>query len=104
MANEQNLKRASPSEARENGRKGGIARGKAYKEKRRMREILTVLLENPTSTGENLKESVAVALIERAKTGDVRAFETVMGYIGDCPTERMKVNTDKELEDNPFGL
>lgn len=80
MANEQNLKPIqSTSEARELGRKGGIASGIARREKRRMWEIITELIENPDKcTGENLKESIAMGLIKKAMAGDVKAFEKIV--------------------------
>lgn len=37
----------TPEELREAGRKGGIASGKAKREKKAMRETLEVLLNNP---------------------------------------------------------
>ena len=39
MANAQNLKRSTPKEARENGRKGGLASVEARRERKRMSEM-----------------------------------------------------------------
>lgn len=45
MANEQNLRTPTSEEAREIGRKGGIASGKARKEKATLREVLMAELD-----------------------------------------------------------
>ena len=44
MANEKNLMRLSPNEAREYGRRGGKASGKARRRKADFRKILNMLL------------------------------------------------------------
>lgn len=44
MANNENLIRLSPSEARENGRKGGKASGEARRRKAAMRDTMNRLL------------------------------------------------------------
>lgn len=46
MANPQNLKRLTTKKAREIGKKGGIASGKAKKERRLMSQIFAELLSN----------------------------------------------------------
>ena len=45
MANEENLRTPSTEEAREIGRKGGIASGKARKEKKDRKQIASELLD-----------------------------------------------------------
>ena len=45
MANSENLKRLSPSEARKNGRKGGKKSGEVRRAKKTMREVLEYLLQ-----------------------------------------------------------
>lgn len=50
MANEQNIEPyrfESGSKAREAGRKGGIASGKAKREKKAMRELAKIMLDSP---------------------------------------------------------
>ena len=94
----------STSEAREKGQKGGIASGKARQEKRKMRQILTELLTNAEIGSEYSKESLALALIRRAGQGDVKAFELIMRFIGDMPTDDQQKRTDQEIDDNPWNL
>lgn len=94
----------SKEEAREKGRKGGLASGQARKEKRKMRQILTELLERRDEETEITKEALAVALLRKAQQGDIKAFETVMKFIGDLPTRAMQEKTDEEIKKNPFCL
>lgn len=59
MANEQNLKPVrSGSEAREKGKKGGVASGKARRQKKALRETLNELLSMPLRDDkiENIKK------------------------------------------------
>ncbi len=87
MANEQNLiphNKRSKNEARENGRKGGVASGEARRKRKSLREQLELLLENGDT-----QESIAVALIEKAMKGDVKAFEVIRDTIGEKPVEKV---------------
>ena len=94
----------STSEAREKGQKGGIASGKARQEKRKMRQILTELLTNAEIGSEYSKESLALALIRRAGQGDVKAFELIMRFIGDIPTNDEQKRTDEEIRENRWDI
>lgn len=101
MANEKNLKRLSPSEARENGKKGGIASGKERLRKKSLKEAalaaLMALKTNPeTGIVENGFEAVAAALILKALNGDVSAINSLRDLIGEKPTD--KVQMDGEIE------
>lgn len=88
VANEQNLKPFTAEQSREeavkNGKKGGIASGKAKRKRKSLREQLELLLE----TG-NTQESIAVALVEKAMSGDVRAFEVLRDTIGEKPVDKV---------------
>ena len=98
MANEQNLHPIqSVNEAREKGRKGGVASGITRRKKRKMRQILTEALLLPHEDGQSIKDAMAVALINRALKGDVRAFVTIMKFVGETPTELQQIATEDEL-------
>ena len=47
MANEQNLKVLSPTEARELGRIGGVVSGQARRERKRLRDIAMTMASAP---------------------------------------------------------
>lgn len=90
MANEKNLSRPTSEQARERGRKGGIASGKSRRDKKTLRQALELLLEiRNEKTGRSGMESVALALFDKAISGDVRAIETLRDSIGQKPTDKV---------------
>lgn len=97
MANEKNLKPIrSVSEAREKGKNGGIASGKARRKRKTLKEELIALLE----TGDN-QVKLSVALLTSALDGNVKAFEVIRDTIGEKPKEEISIEnpqTTKVLE------
>ena len=96
MANEQNLKPIqSTSEARERGRKGGIASGEARRARKTLRAELEALLAvHPTDKDGKESElsyqsAMAVAILKKALKGDTKAFELIRDTIGEKPAERI---------------
>ena len=95
--NEENLKPVqSKEEARERGRKGGIASGKARRERKTLREELLLLLEKGDT-----QEKVSLALIKQALDGNTKAFEVIRDSIGEKPVDKtLNATTEaKKLED-----
>ena len=93
MANEQNLKPvSSKKEARERGRKGGLASVEARRKRKTLKEELLLMLED-----EEVQKSVAVALIQEAQNGNVKAFGMLRDTIGEAPVE--KVQTTQTVVD-----
>lgn len=93
--NEQNLvsfRDRTASEQREIAQKGGKASGEARRRRKSLKESLELMLEN-----EETQDSVAAALIDRARRGDVRAFEVIRDTIGEKPVE--KVETKQTVVD-----
>lgn len=94
MANNENLIRLSPSEARENGRKGGKASGAARRRKADFRKTLNLLLTAEIDSPEwtpvlqalgldsTLEAAVNMAMIKKALEGDVKAYEAIAKYAG----------------------
>lgn len=94
--NDQNLRPVrNKSEARERGKKGGIASGKARAEKRDQRKALELLLEREYTdkNGNKLSgtEAITAKLFEQAMKGNIRAFETLRDTIGQKPVERVMI-------------
>ena len=99
MANEQNLKVPTSSEARRNGKKGGIASGKARREKKTVQKILGDFLDlgitkNRTlealarkaglSTDGSIKDLVtAVCVLNTLKKGDISELEKIAKLLGE---------------------
>lgn len=94
MANNENLRVLTSEEAREIGRKGGIASGKARAERKKFKDELLLLL----SDGET-QEKISLALIKKALDGDIKAFEVLRDTVGEKPKENIDLAVKKKLED-----
>lgn len=117
MANNGNLLRGNPEtqfksgrDAVENGRKGGIASGKAKKEAREAKELIEIFLSMPLKKGKaadidniknfmemkgknvTVKEAAVAKLIQKVLSGDLRAFEMMLSLVGERPAESVDVN------------
>lgn len=110
-----NLITPSTDEARERGTKGGIASGKARREKRSMREALDILLKLSLKDGKktdikNIKsltslsgqnvtvqDALLIAQIQKALTGDGRAFDAIKNIV--MPTETEGAQTQDKATD-----
>lgn len=117
MANEQNLRPniQSTEEAREKGRKGGIASGKARREKRTFREIAEMIGAMPANerTRENVKKvvrmkdkditydvAIVVNNVMRAVNGDARAADWLSRVKGEDKIQAEisgSISTPREL-------
>ena len=89
MANEQNLQRLTTKKAREIGRKGGIASGKAKKEKKMLKELLEDALSKGTET-DNEYINITLALIREANRGNVKAYEVIRDTLGQKPIDKVE--------------
>jgi hypothetical protein len=87
--NKQNLKVPTSEEARINGRKGGIASGKARKERKTLKEELLLLLSNGDT-----QEKISLSLIQEAINGNVKAFETIRDTVGEKPIDKQEVKQE----------
>lgn len=88
MANEQNLVRLTTEKAREIGKLGGIASGKAKKEKKLFKQAIEEKL------GQSL-ESMVDAMIKQANEGNVKAFEVLRDTAGQNP-DKIKDEVEEE--------
>ena len=87
MAGKDNLRPVSSTEeARERGRKGGLASGEARRKRKTLKEELLLML----SEGET-QQSVTLALIEKAMSGDTKAFEVIRDTIGERPIDKVMI-------------
>ena len=104
------LKKFTPEELRENGRKGGIASGVAKRKKTAMKETLEVLLSMPLTQkkcyeveeiqsfaqlkGKNVSVETAIMIkqIQRALAGDLPAAEFIRDTSGQTPTKDLNIS------------
>ena len=89
-------------EAREAGKKGGIASGKARAEKRDLRKALEMLLEQTYTDKKGNTRTGAQAVTERlfseVMKGNVKAFEVLRDTVGQKPVEKVMVaDVDQEI-------
>lgn len=81
----------SAEEARKKGKKGGIASGEARRRKKTMRELLEIAMERPQGD-KTTAEAITVALLEKALSGDVKAYEVVRDTLGENPKVKQEVS------------
>ena len=89
MANNENLVSLADrttSEKRAIASAGGKASGEARRKRKTLKEELLLLL----SEGET-QQSVTLALIEKARSGDTKAFEVIRDTIGEKPVDKVMI-------------
>ena len=94
--NEENLipmNERSESEVRELGRKGGIASGKARREKKIFKEAIEKQL------GQSI-DSMIKSMIEQAKSGNVQAITFLRDTIGEKPTDKVEAEVNSDVNIN----
>ena len=74
------LRRLAPEEARELGRRGGLASGAARRKKRAMRQRLAELLSLKMS-GPAGRLEILAAMLDRALAGDLEIFDRLRAVI-----------------------
>jgi hypothetical protein len=114
MANEQNLipftSEQNREEAKKNGQKGGIASGKARREKKAFKETLEAILSMPMQKGKNIdindiknfaeikgknitvQDAIMIGQIQKAMKGDTKAAEYVRDTLGQKPTDNIALD------------
>lgn len=125
MANNGNLLQGNPETqfesgrvAVESGRRGGIASGKAKREKKAMKDTLAALLSMPLKEGKaadietiknlasvkgkniTVQEAIMLAQIQKAMKGDTRAAEFVRDSSGNKLKEGIEISGEVN---NPFA-
>ena len=114
MANEQNLRPAQYKLSQEEAKRGGIASGKARREKKMLKDALSVglsialqgdskdELENLDFAGAlnnpnlSMLDKIAVAMIAEAANGNVQAAAFIRDTMGEKPAEKIDVSADIE--------
>ena len=91
MAGKENLRPvSSKDEARERGRKGGLASGEARRKRKTLKEELLSMLSDG-----DIQEKISIALINEAINGNnagsvTKAFEVIRDTIGERPVEKVQ--------------
>ena len=99
----------SPEEARENGRKGGLASGESRRRRKAMREVLSDLMGAEITEPEiratleahglpaTQEAAICFAAVKRAQTGDIEACRFVRDTLGEKPMTGVTVAPLYEL-------
>ena len=125
MANSENLipfSERSKNEAREMGRKGGIASGKSRRRISRMRDTMNRIMTMQAEVeglsdvlradgGESTyEEIICMAMIEQAAMGNVKAYNAIMATVGqtdkseeDLEEQRIRTERAKRARDQAVG-
>lgn len=125
MAGQENLipmSERSKEEVRKIARKGGINSGKARAEKKRMKEIIELVLKMPLNAGESanieqihsfaeikgknlsVEQAMIIQQMQKALKGDLQALTFLRDTSGQKPVEQIEMNatvsdTASEIED-----
>lgn len=102
MANPENLKRFTSSEARENGKKGAKKSAEKRRERKKFKELLEIaLLLSDEESGEQNDFAIVAALIKKAANGDTKAFELIRDTVGEKPVDKQLTveGTKADLEE-----
>ena len=94
MANNiQNLKVPTSEQAREYGKKGGIASGKARQEKATMKKALEMLLdEENKKSGKTYRELATLGLIQGAIKGKSENYRLILELLGELKQKEEENN------------
>lgn len=91
MAKEDNLiptNQRTREEAQELGRLGGIASGKARREKATMKKVLEDMLQDTNNTGLTYQQLATLGLIKGAVKGNAQNYKTIIEMLGEVPKEQ----------------
>ena len=80
-------------EAAKNGRKGGINSGISRRKKKTFKELFEIALSlQNEETGEQNDIGITAAMIKKALSGDVKAFESIRDTIGQKPIDKQEIS------------
>lgn len=83
MANEGNLRPSEHKFTREDSVKGGIASGKARREKATMKKTLEMLLNETSKNGKTYRELATLGLLKGAINGNAQNYRTILETLGE---------------------
>lgn len=87
MANIENLRVPTSEEAREYGRKGGIASGEARREKATFKKQLQMILDEKYNDKMTYREAITTGQILSAIDGKAENFKLILQVLGELQEE-----------------
>lgn len=97
----------TPSERRKKASKAGKRSGEVRQQRKSLREALQAMLDGKYDVdGKTLegRDALALALIQRAVTGDVSAFNSIRDTIGEKPTDKVEHSGEVTIESLLKGI
>ena len=92
LKNLQPLNTKSKEERKEIAKKGAEATNKIRAERKTLAELMKIELQLPDEeTGEINNIAITKAMVNKAKKGDVSAYQTIRDTIGEKPTDKQEV-------------
>lgn len=81
-------------------RKGGIASGKARKEKKLLKDELAIIMENVNKDGKTYQELISTALVKEALKGNTKAYEIIRDTLGQTITNKIEIQQAPQILDD----
>lgn len=91
--NLKSLSKRTTSEQREIASAGGKKSAATRRRKKLLRELLEIAMERPCGDV-TTAEAMTVALLKKALSGDVKAFEVVRDTLGQKPAGEIRMNAE----------
>lgn len=103
----------TPSEARENGRKGGKASGESRRRKKKLKTELANILKMDIASatdkqnlrrlgvnaeGADMQTVIAAAMVRKAANGDVKAFIAIRDTLDEAPKQKVEVGGEMSVK------
>lgn len=100
MSGIENLRTPTTDEARERGKKGGQASGKARRRRKELKQLLELALSQPSDIvdGEDNYTAITAALVNKAIQGDTKAYEVIRDTLGQKPVEQAQMDLTATIE------
>ena len=87
-------------EAREFGKKGGIASGEARREKATMKKALEMLLDEKNTKGKTYRDLATLGLIKGAIDGKAENYRTIVQLLGELEESKETPSVEIKIVDN----
>ena len=99
MANEQNLKPIRDSQIARELQERSVQKRKENQEKEKtFKAMLLLALDNINeSTGKTYREDINDSMIQKALSGDTKAFELIRDTVGEKPTDKVENSGEQKM-------
>ena len=116
MANEQNLIPGAHTLTVEEQSRGGVASGKARRERRKLADAFNALLSLPEMQGSTeqleavlsaadleganltVQDRIALAVVSKARNGDTKAVELIRDTVGGKPADKLEIDLSENVK------